>query len=224
VLEAERHGLDAIAVTGHNEVADGQLAQRFSGAVGGPIVIAGEEVLAEGSYHMIAAGVRDVVDFRQSAADAIEAVHRQGGVTIAAHPFPDFVGWNDAAMQRLDGGEICHPNIFASSQGQRDLERFAGRQPIAAIGSSDFHGLGQMGICRTFVFAAEATEQAILDAIRAHRTVVFGLHGKVYGDPQLTQYADRLRIRIPSSDSRGSAIDWISRSTAVLGFAGLLLL
>jgi predicted metal-dependent phosphoesterase TrpH len=223
-LEAERQALDAIAVTGHNQVSDGRLTRRFSRAVGGPIVIGGEEVLAEGSYHMIAAGVRDVVDFRLRAADAIEAVHRQGGVTIAAHPFPDFVGWDDAAMQRLDGAEICHPNIFASPQRQRDLERFAGRQPIAAIGSSDFHGLGQMGVCRTFVFATEATEQAILDAVRAHRTVVFGLEGKVYGDPQLIRYADKLRTRIPSSDSRGSPLDWISRSTALLGFAGLLLL
>jgi hypothetical protein len=223
-LEAERQGLDAIAVTGHNQVSDGQLARRFSRAVGGPIVIGGEEVLAEGSYHMIAAGVRDIVDFRQSAIQAIDEVHRQGGVTIAAHPFPDFVGWDDAAMQRLDGGEICHPNIFGNPQAQRDLERFAGRQPIAAIGSSDFHGLGQMGVCRTFVFATDATEPAILDAVRAHRTVVFGLEGKVYGDPQLTRYADRLRTRIPSSDSRGSALDWISRSAALVGFAGLLLL
>src|SRR5205814_595659 len=45
VLEAERQGLDAIAVTGHSEVWDGQLAQRFSRAFRGPIVIGGEEVL-----------------------------------------------------------------------------------------------------------------------------------------------------------------------------------
>src|SRR5205823_11666012 len=64
VLEAERQGLDAIAVTGHNQVSDGQLAQRFSRAVGGPIVIGGEEVLADGRFHLIAAGVKQVVDFR----------------------------------------------------------------------------------------------------------------------------------------------------------------
>jgi predicted metal-dependent phosphoesterase TrpH len=224
VLEAERHGLDAIAVTGHNQVSDGQLARRFSRAIGGPIVLGGEEILAEGRFHMIAAGVTDAVDFRQTAASAIADIHRQGGIAIAAHPFPVFVGWDDAAIARLDGGEICHPNIYAREDGQRELEAFAARRPIAAIGSSDFHGLGQMGICRTFVFAADASEQGILDAVRAHRTLVFGKGGHVYGDPQLVQYADRLRSRLPSSEARGSALDWLSRIAGLLGFAGLLCL
>src|SRR5262249_25264079 len=34
VLEAERQGLDAIAVTGHNEVFDAKVARWFSGLVG----------------------------------------------------------------------------------------------------------------------------------------------------------------------------------------------
>jgi len=224
VLEAERQGLDAIAVTGHNEVWDGQLAQRFARAVGGPIVIGGEEVLAEGRFHMIAAGVKKVVDFRTSAAEAIDEVHRQGGVAIAAHPFPGSVGWDDAAMKRLDGGEICHPNVFWAPRGQEQLERFAARQPMAAIGSSDFHGTGRMGLCRTYVFVLEATEQGILDAVRAHRTVVFGVGDRVYGDPELVKYADMLRGREPRRDDRGSVLDWVSRITGLVGFAGLIAL
>jgi len=225
VLEAERQGLDAIAVTGHNQVSDGQLARRFSRAVGGPIVIGGEEVLAEGRFHMIAAGVTDVVDFRQSAARAIDDVHRQGGIAIAAHPFPDISqGWDAVALRQLDGGEICHPEIFARATGQAELERFAARHPIAAIGSSDFHGLGQMGICRTYVFASEASERGILDAVRARRTVVFGEGDHVYGDPALLPYVDALRGRAPSRLSRGTAFDWVSRIAAIAGFAGLLCL
>jgi len=225
VLEAERQGLDAIAVTGHNEVWDGRLAQRFSRFVGGPIVIVGQEVLAEGRFHMIAAGVKEVVDFRKSAVDVIADVHRQGGVAIAAHPFHEFVtGWDDDAMRVLDGGEVCHPNIFWMPSGQAELEEFAARQPIAAIGSSDFHGGGRMGVCRTYVFVTEATEQGILDAVRAHRTVVFGVGDRVYGDPELVKYADALRGRAPSRESRSTALDWVSRITALAGLAGLLLL
>ena len=225
VLEAERQGLDAIAVTGHNEVWDGQLAQRFSRAVGGPIVIGGQEVLAEGRFHMIAAGIKDVVDFRKSAADVIDDVHRQGGVAIAAHPFHDFTsGWDDEAMRRLDGGEICHPNIFWLPSGQAELEKFAARRPIAAIGSSDFHGLGRMGICRTYVFAREASEAGVLEAVRVHRTIVFGDGDRVYGDPALLQYAGALRGRAPARESRGTGLDWVSRVTALAGFAGIVLL
>jgi hypothetical protein len=225
VLEAERQGLDAIAVTGHNEVWDGQLAQRFTRAVDGPIVIGGEEVLAEGRFHMIAAGVRSVVDYRRSAAEVLDDVHRQGGVGIAAHPFPGIIsGWDTAAMERLDAGEICHPDIFSRPSGQAELEQFAARRPITAIGSSDFHGLGRMGICRTYVFVEEPTEQGILDAVRARRTVVFGAGDRVYGDPALRQYADALRGRAPSRQSRGTPLDWVSRITALAGLAGLVLL
>ncbi len=95
---------------------------------------------------------------------------------------------------------------------------------MAAIGSSDFHGLGVMGLCRTYVFAADNSEQAILEAVRAHRTVVFGEEGRAYGDPALLPFADRLRDRAPASNSRGSVLDWISRISGVAGLAGLLIL
>ena len=224
VLEAPRQGLDAIAVTGHNEVWDGQLAQRFARWMGGPIVIGGEEVLAGERFHTIALGVKTVVDFRKTAAEVVDAIHRQGGVAIAAHPFrADAPGWS-AAVDRLDGAEICHPNVFWDPDGQAQLEEFAARKPMAAVGSSDFHGTGRMGICRTYVFVREASEQGILDAVRAHRTVVFGKGDRVYGDPDLVKYADQLRGRAPARDFGGSAIDWISRITAIAGFAGLVML
>jgi hypothetical protein len=220
VLEAERQRLDAIAITGHNQVSDGQLGRRFSQLVGGPRVLAGEEILADGRYHMIAAGISERISFRQSAASAIDEIHRQGGVAIAAHPFGDPVGYDAAAMQRLDGAEICHPGVYALETGQQDLERFAARGRVAAIGSSDFHGIGQMGLCRTYVFATDNSEQAILDAVRARRTVVFGKSGNVYGDPTLVQYAGSLKDRAPSSRSRGGVLDWLSRVCGLLGLAG----
>jgi hypothetical protein len=95
---------------------------------------------------------------------------------------------------------------------------------VAAIGSSDFHGLGVMGLCRTYVFAGDNSEHAILEALRAHRTVVFGEGGRAYGDPALLPFADRLRDRAPASNSRGGPLDWVSRVTGIAGLAGLLFL
>ena len=126
-------------------------------------------------------------------------------------------------MQRLDGAEICHPIVFARETAQRDLERFAARAPIAAIGSSDFHGLGLMGLCRTYVFARDNSEPSILEAVRAHRTVVYGRDGRAYGDPALIRLADdgRLREAAPSN-SRGGLLDWFSRISGVAGLAGAI--
>ncbi len=224
VLEARRQGLDAIAITAHNETWDAHVGQRFSRLIGGPIVLVGEEIV-QPSYHMIAAGISTTVSFRQSAASAIDEVHAQGGVAIAAHPGRNFwQGFDAAAMQRLDGAELCHPSIFVYEEGQRDLERFAARAPMATIGSSDFHGLGPMGICRTYVFASVATEQGILDGVRAHRTVAYGRDGRVYGDPALARLAadaGGLREREPWRQPAGW-LDWVSRIGAVLGLGGVI--
>jgi hypothetical protein len=229
VLEAERQGLDAFAITAHNETWDAHLGQRFSRSVGGPIVLVGEEIVRPG-YHLIAAGITTTVSFLQSAADAIDEVHRQGGVAIAAHPDPGFwPGFDTRAMQRLDGSEICHPGALVPSfilkeDTQRDYERFAARAPIAAIGSSDFHGLGPMGLCRTYVFVDAVNEEGILDAVRAHRTVVYGRDGRAYGDAALVQMAaaaGRLRDREPARVPAGW-LDWVSRLAGLLGLAGVI--
>jgi hypothetical protein len=230
VLEARRQGLDAFAITAHNETWDAHVGQRFSRMVGGPIVLVGEEIVRP-SYHLIAAGITTTVSFMQSAADAIDDVHRQGGVAIAAHPDPVFwEGFDGPAMRRLDGSEICHPSALVPEfvlkpkvDVQRAYEIFASRAPLAAIGSSDFHGLGPMGLCRTYVFADAANEQGILDAVRARRTVVYGRDGRAYGDPALVRLAAQaggLRDREP----RASAgwLDWVSRIAGLLGLAGLI--
>jgi predicted metal-dependent phosphoesterase TrpH len=224
VLEAERQGLDAIAITGHNQIADGQLGRWFSRLVGGPTVLPGEEITSP-SYHLIAAGIETRVSSRQPAAGAIDDVHRQGGIAIAAHPLRDFwAGYDEAAMSRLDGAEFCHPIIYARQGADRDLEQFAARVPVAAIGSSDFHGFGAMGVCRTYVFARDASAQAIVDAVRAHRTVVYLADGRARGDPDLVRLAaaDGHLREAASSDSRGGPLDWVSRIAGVVGLAGVI--
>ena len=144
-----------------------------------------------------------------------------GGFRVLA---VDFHTHSAPAMERLDGAEICHPGAFVYDTGQDDLERFAARAPVAAIGSSDFHGLGPMGICRTYVFAADASEQGILDGVRAHRTVVYGRDGHAYGDPALVRLAEDaggFRDREPWRSPVGW-LEWASRIGGVLGLSGVI--
>jgi PHP-associated len=223
VLEADRQGLDAIAITGHDQTLDSRIGRWFSARVGGPLVLVGSEIMAENGFHITAAGIAETVHYRGTGVTAIEHVHRQGGIAIVAHPFRDaWPGYDAAILRGLDGAEICHPVIYAYDEGQRELEQFAARQPVAAIGSSDFHGLGPMGTCRTYVFAATPDRTGILDAVRARRTIVFGKDGRAYGDPALLPYADRLRGRAPAYDGHGSLLDWFSRIAGLAGLAGLV--
>jgi hypothetical protein len=229
VLEAQRQGLDALAITAHNETWDARVGRAFSRALGGPIVLVGEEIVRPG-HHLIAAGISRTVSFAQSLGATIAEVHRQGGIAIAAHPGRDFWdGFDGAAMRQLDGAEICHPDVFVPEvfhreHAQEEYEAFAARAPLAAIGASDFHWAGPIGLCRTYVFVMAATEQGILDAIRARRTVVYGRGGRAYGDPALVQLAagaGDFRDREPFRQPAGW-LDWVSRAAGITGLAGLL--
>lgn len=224
VLEAERQGLDALAITGHNQVLDSQIARAFSRAIGGPTVLTGEEIHAL-DHHIIAIGIERTVDWRRPVAAQLDDVHGQGGIAIAAHPLKSFwQGFDAAARARLDGTEVCHPMIYIGERYQQELAQFAAGLPAAAIGSSDFHGLGRLGMCRTYVFARENSAGAILEAIRARRTVVYGLGGQAYGDPALIALAAAhpdLREKA-TRDRRRNWLDWIGIAAGLAGLMGLV--
>ena len=217
VLEARRQGLDAIAITGHNEALSGRAAHWFSRAVGGPVAISGEEIHGP-EYHLIALGIRRTMSWRLSAAQAIAEVHGQGGVAIAAHPVRShWKAFEGGAAQMLDGAEVWQPVGYLNQRNARDLFAFSQRSGAAAIASSDWHGMGPVGVCRTYLFAKDDSEAAILDAIRARRTVVVD-GGRVFGNLDLARAAgDRLGSERPV---RG----WLAWVSAICGVAGLLLL
>ena len=223
VLEAERQGLDAIAITGHNEIGDAKVGRWCSRLIGGPTVLVGQEIIGANHPDVIAVGLDRIVDSGLSVAAEADEVHRQGGVAIAAHPLRQFwPGFDAAALERLDGAEICHPLIYQRAEVQDTFEAFAARGSFAAIGSSDFHGLGRLGTCRTFVFARDTSAEAVLDALRAHRTVVYGLEGRAYGDTALIALAathPELR-ESATTDPPVTPWDWISRVAGVAALAG----
>ena len=221
VLEARRQSLDAISITGHNQVEAGLWGRWFARLVGGPTVIAGEEIHAP-RYHLIAAGIHSTISWRNTAAQSIAEIHAQGGVAIAAHPVRGlWPAFDPQAMALLDASEIMQPIVYSFKYGARELREFYQRAPLAAIGSSDYHGMGPLGFCRTYVFARDNSEQSILEAIRRRRTVVYDRDGRAWGDPKLIQLAaGRLRSREPQPSG---VLDLFSRAAGLLGLAGFLI-
>ena len=173
--EAERRGLDVIAITNHNH----RLAIAFArglGLVGDyPIVIGGQELTAP-DFHMAAVGADRLIDPWLPAVDAIAEIQRNGGVAIAAHPGAD--SWrvtNTDAILALDGAEVAHPSTFDDPRTATGLREFFERArqikpSLAAIGSSDFHYAGPMGVCRTQLSVNDASSEGVLKAIKRGRT------------------------------------------------------
>ena len=84
---ARSRRIDVLAVTDHDSLVGALVAaDAAQRAQAPPFVIVGEEVTsAQG--HIIGLFLRELVRPGLSAADTIRAIHRQGGMAIAAHPF-----------------------------------------------------------------------------------------------------------------------------------------
>jgi hypothetical protein len=187
-------------------------------------VLVGEEI-PEIPHHVVAVGITETVDSSLDVAAQIAEIHRQGGIAIAAHPGPMFWKGFEPVMDQLDGIEMCHPAIYDIEEAQGMFEGFAQRTSAAAIGSSDFHGFGRLGLCRTFVFARDTSAEAILEAIRARRTVVYGRNGQAYGDRELIQLAaaDGRLPKAARPDYSASLLDRVSQVFGLAGLVGLIL-
>ena len=213
-------------MTGHNNVWVGKLGRWFSQHVGGPRVLVGEEIVAP-TYHLLAVGIENNVSWKQSAASAIAEVHRQGGVAIAAHPLrPYWPAYDAGAMSRLDGAEVLHPVAYFIPGAYQELQEFYARSRLTAIGDSDYHGVGPMGLCRTFVFARDDSDNAILEALRSRHTVVYDRDGRAFGDPHLIELSqqDPQFRQLRSSPASAGFLATASRITGMLGLFGMFLL
>src|SRR3954466_554134 len=100
---------------------------------------------------------------------------------------------------------------------RHDLEEFYRRAPLAATGSSDYHRLGPLGLCRTYVFVRENSEAGILEALRARRTVVMNGE-RVYGDAALIELS---KGKLPERPASRGTLGWISAVTGVAGLIGV---
>ncbi|HET7217066.1 MAG TPA: PHP-associated domain-containing protein [Vicinamibacterales bacterium] len=224
VVEARQRGLDAIAMTPHNAVWAGRLGRWCASVLGGPIVLPGEEITTPG-YHLLAVGIREHVARDPSPAPVIDAIHRQGGLAIAAHPYENtWPAYDAASPLALDGAEIVRPEAQQNAHMAWQLREFASRGTFAAVGSSDFHGLGPLGYSRTYVFARERSADAVIEAVRARRTVVYD-RDRSYGDPALIALAadhGGLPHGVPELPAPGAAAAF-SRVAGALALIGVLL-
>jgi PHP domain-containing protein len=179
-VAAREFGLDFIAVTEHN-TADTHGAFEDAGL----LVIRGQEMTTR-TGHWLALGIRpgETIGWDYGVRDAVIArhvsrVHEGGGLCVAAHPHAPYP--SGTFMYPFDGFDLVEvwngqwasdrpwnaDNETALKEWGRGLSA-ADRRP--AIGSSDTHLAGQIGVPHTVVFAAELSTTAILDGLRAGRS------------------------------------------------------
>jgi predicted metal-dependent phosphoesterase TrpH len=155
---AGRGELSVIAVTDHDTIAGAEAARRLAARGRYPVeVIIGEEVTTR-QGHIVGLYLREAIPPGLSAADTVAAIHAQGGLAFAPHPFfsdrpirqrrtMDSIG-QLAAELPLDAIEVENSTPFLQRANVR-ARRFALRHGLPMIGASDAHILAAVGKSHT---------------------------------------------------------------------------
>lgn len=165
VRVAKARGLDAIAITDHNEI-DGAL--EASRAAGGDIlVIVGEEIDTSAG-DLIGLFLKERIDTHDPM-EAIGAIHDQGGIAVLPHPFSKTLTIEERVARALDaceGFNARHAQVASveGPEGEERITRFAREYDLSLTAGSDAHFYREIGRARTIVPAsnlAEAKEQIL---------------------------------------------------------------
>ncbi|MFJ9247858.1 CehA/McbA family metallohydrolase [Streptomyces sp. NPDC101776] len=190
-VEARAAGLDFLTATEHNNADTHGTWGRYGGD--DLLVILGQEVTTR-TGHWLALGVRygRVVDWRYGVRDGVidrhlDEVHRGGGLCVVAHPHAPYdSGTFLYPYQGFDVVEVWNGPWTSDLPWQADNEaalaewgsglaagvRQGGWRP--AMGNSDAHLSGQIGVPHTVVRAGELSTAAVLAGIRAGRSWIAG--------------------------------------------------
>ena len=170
-------GLDVIAVTDHDTLEGALRAAEYANVKRGIEVVIGEEVSSRDG-HIVGLFLERRVRPGMSAAATVHAIHDQGGLTVAVHPFwrtqrrvhggpVHGVGWLAAELE-FDAIEVenATPGFYLFNQLARRLNLGLG---AAEVGGSDAHILDAMG--RAYTMFPGRTAKALRTAIEKGGTI-----------------------------------------------------
>src|SRR5664280_3183501 len=170
--------LQAAVLTDHNRIdVARELVARSRDEGLSIVLLVGEEITTR-EGHLLGVGLTARVPAGLSLADAVAAVHDQGGIAVVAHPLlPTSMAASARLLvelaegdprQRPDALEAMHP-VAAWMPGWRGrVERLAQRCGYAVVGGSDAHAARSVGRVWTGFHGATTTE--LVAAIRARET------------------------------------------------------
>jgi hypothetical protein len=174
--QAAAVGLDAIAVTDHDEFAASQraveLAPEFD-LVGIP----GMEVTSEAG-HVLALGIDREIEAGLSFSDTLRAIREAGGIAVVPHPFQKSrsgvaANISRAELAAADAIEVYNSRLL-TGLANRKAESFAETRGLPQTAGSDAHISEMVGQAITAVDAKTETAAGIVEAIQAGRTTVEG--------------------------------------------------
>jgi len=178
---AEEIGLGAIAVTDHNTFSGAQEAATRARSRK-LLVIPGEEIKTDGQGEVIGLFLEKEIPRGLSFADAIEAIHEQGGLVYVPHPFDRLHSVPDSATLRrhlaeIDAFEAYNARLVFETFNDEAL-RFARKYNLTMGAGSDAHVLQGVGTGCVRMRRFEGPEEFLIslhgaEIVRRPRSLVY---------------------------------------------------
>lgn len=178
VGKAIERGLQCVAIADHGNIRGSIEAREYAEAGNLPILIIISEEVKSKSGDILALNIKKSIPDHISAREAIERIHEQGGIAVAAHPYGLWCGFKEPLekyLGLLDGVEICNASVFA---GNDRAQNFATTHNLAFTAGSDAHFTNQF-IGKTWLelpleYSPVLTPEAVIQAIKQKQGTVGG--------------------------------------------------
>ena len=174
--QAQAVGLDALAVTDHDQIEASLRAVELAPSYD-LVGIPGIEVTSAAG-HVLALGVEELVPAGLPFGETLDHIRESGGLAVVPHPFQES---RHGVLEHISRDELAtadaievYNSRLLTGRSNRQAERFARRRGLPMTAGSDAHIAEMVGQAVTVVDAEDRTASAILDAIRDGRTTVEG--------------------------------------------------
>jgi hypothetical protein len=160
VFYARKRGLNAVAVTDHNQVEGARKIARETDF----LIIPGTEVSSRDG-HIVGLNVNEVIPRGLSADETVDRIHKADGIAIACHPHALFKGSiGQHVTAKFDAIETINASSFPFRSASSKAEKLAERFGLPRVAGTDAH-YGPVIGCAYTVIDSELNVESILKAI-----------------------------------------------------------
>lgn len=164
VFYARKRGLNAVAVTDHNQVEGARKIARETDF----LIIPGTEVSSRDG-HIVGLNVNEVIPRGLSADETVDRIHKAGGIAIACHPHALFKGSiGRYVTAKFDAVETINASSFPFRSASSKAEKIAQRFGLPRVAGTDAH-YGPVIGCAYTAIDSELNLEDILEAIMKGR-------------------------------------------------------
>ncbi len=136
VYYAKKRGLNAVAVTDHNQIEGSLKIAKESNF----LVIPGMEV-SSANGHIVALNLRQLIPRGLSAKETVDKIHSAGGIAIAVHPYAWFKGslTSHVEQAQFDAIETINASAFPFGRCKSKATAIAQKLNLPQVGGTDAH-------------------------------------------------------------------------------------